>query len=304
MTAKQFYTAVLVECNNTNAPSLLLEDFNYFANKVVNMYINKRYALYDTTQQYSDDLRVLKSQAKISDVTKIQDAFDDSWEVYLPSDYLHLLNCICIFETTEKQGCEDIGTISRYEAKRLTADSWGTIMNDYYNRPSAKQPYYYIHNVNKFTTLPTNPLTIKDNSLGTGTDPYLSITLQDVNKVDLSRLISSNKNVVSTVDRESGIRYGNATSVRMEIRCGEDATLKGVIVDYLKAPQHIHLTQDQLDSIADDSQILEFPDYVCQEMINELVTLFMASVADPRIQTVPVVSQSIVDPTRQQTTKS
>ncbi len=304
MTAKQFYTAVLVECNNTNAPSLLLEDFNYFVNKVVNMYINKRYAIYDTMQQTTDDLRVLKSQAKISNVKKISDIFsNDSWELYLPSDYLHLLNCICLFETTEKQGCEEKGTINRYEAKRLTADSWGTIMNDYYNRPSAKQPYYYIHNVNTSTVIPTNPIKT-DTSLGTGTDPYLTIPRMDqpVTKINLASTIQTNGNTISTVDRESGYRYGNASSIRMEIRCGEDANLKGVVVDYLKVPQHILLTQDQLDSVSDNSQIMEFPDYVCQEMINELVTLFMASVADPRIQTVPLVSQSIVDPTRQQTT--
>ena len=34
----------------------------------------------------------------------------------------------------------------------------------------------------------------------------------------------------------------------------------------------------------DTSQIMEFPDYVCQEIINELTTLIMARDADPRLQ--------------------
>ena len=57
------FEAMLVELNNTSSPSLLLDDYNYFINKAIDMYINKRYTNYDTTQQTTDDLRVLKSTA-------------------------------------------------------------------------------------------------------------------------------------------------------------------------------------------------------------------------------------------------
>ena len=40
------------------------------------------------------------------------------------------------------------------------------------------------------------------------------------------------------------------------------------------------LTQEQLDYTEDNSQILEFPDYVCQEIINELVHLVMENNSD------------------------
>ena len=63
MTARQVFEAMLVELNNTSSPSLLLDDYNHFINKAIDMYINKRYANYDTTQQTTDDLRVLKSTA-------------------------------------------------------------------------------------------------------------------------------------------------------------------------------------------------------------------------------------------------
>ena len=59
MTAKEGYRAALMEMNKTNAPSILLEDFNYFFNKSVNMIVNKGYNSYDTNQQSSDELRVL-----------------------------------------------------------------------------------------------------------------------------------------------------------------------------------------------------------------------------------------------------
>jgi hypothetical protein len=62
MTARQLYEAFIIELNKEKAPSMLLEDFNYFANKAVNQYINKRYSTgYDINQQFTDDVRVLKS---------------------------------------------------------------------------------------------------------------------------------------------------------------------------------------------------------------------------------------------------
>ena len=48
MTARQVYEGVLTEMNKVQAPSMLLEDFNYFINKAVNQYINKKYNVYGT----------------------------------------------------------------------------------------------------------------------------------------------------------------------------------------------------------------------------------------------------------------
>jgi len=44
---------------------------------------------------------------------------------------------------------------------------------------------------------------------------------------------------------------------------------------------------------------MEFPDYVCQEIINELVNLVMENTADPRLQTHIPVNQSIAGPAQQ-----
>jgi hypothetical protein len=59
--------------------------------------------------------------------------------------------------------------------------------------------------------------------------------------------------------------------------------LKEVLVDYIKSPQFIRLSQEQFDSTEDTSQIMEFPDYVNQEIINELVHLVMEHNNDPRL---------------------
>lgn len=105
------------------------------------------------------------------------------------------------------------------------------------------------------------------------------------------------------VEKISDVRYGNRSKVRMEIRYGKDDSLfklEKVYIDYLKAPQFIRLTQEQVDVVADTSQILEFPDYVCQEIVNELVKLLMENGSDPRLQTNIPVNQSIANPAQEQ----
>ena len=54
--------------NKVQAAPMLLEDFNYFVNKSVQQYINKKYNVYEINQQSSDDLRVLQTTATL-DVT-------------------------------------------------------------------------------------------------------------------------------------------------------------------------------------------------------------------------------------------
>ena len=65
MTAKEAYTYTLIEINKLEAPSLLLEDFNYLFNKAVQQYINKCYNRYETNQQATDDLRALKRTVEL-----------------------------------------------------------------------------------------------------------------------------------------------------------------------------------------------------------------------------------------------
>ncbi len=63
------------------------------------------------------------------------------------------------------------------------------------------------------------------------------------------------------------------------------------------------LTQEQLDLTEDTSQIMEFPDYICQEIINEVVKILLEENANPRLQTFIPVNTSIATPTSQQTSQ-
>jgi hypothetical protein len=112
-----------------------------------------------------------------------------------------------------------------------------------------------------------------------------------------------NTTQVNAVERIGQIRYGNPGNVRIEIRYGKDNTLfelERIYVDYIKAPQHIRLSQEQLDLTEDTSQMMEFPDYVCQEIINELVHIVMENGRDDRLNTHIPVTQTVANPTQQQ----
>lgn len=459
MTARQVYEGVLIELNKVQAPNLLLEDFNYFFNKAVDQYVNKRYNIYDINQQTTDDVRVLKSTVTLEvaednnakyaltqgrDVTKKGSLYDSIYEFDLPTDYLHLLNCICEYKVLKPFKCYDANTYVQFAAERLTSDSWSTVINNVYTRPTYKRPYYFLHNVNRdlltaeqaattvngkddYTShfyhgksgqiiqagedhcrvddnwlIPTDPYgsdinTISttftdtdcgesllsdgttvvemvftytqpsdDNTAGAGSFSYTpgagnstalsynqgmgtsrdsvlqylntttkaSLTSTTVYKIEVpvpagqifdkfskpyanpkditggvSRVIDirntsgSGSTQVNAVERIGQIRYGNPGNVRIEIRYGKDNSLfqlERVYVDYIKAPQHIRLSQEQLDLTEDTSQMMEFPDYVCQEIINELVTLVMENLSDPRLPTHVQVTQSIANPAQQQ----
>ena len=65
MTERDLYDAALIEINKLEAPSMLLEDYNYFINKAIQQYINKAYSRYEINQQATDDLRVLKTSTSL-----------------------------------------------------------------------------------------------------------------------------------------------------------------------------------------------------------------------------------------------
>lgn len=114
MTAKEIFEYALVELNKREAPSLLLEDYNYFINKAVNQYINRMYNAYEVNQQKTDDLRVLKSSAILEpEVISLSEyggssLFDKTYEVNLPDDYLHILNCVVEYKLLKSYKCYNV----------------------------------------------------------------------------------------------------------------------------------------------------------------------------------------------------
>ena len=394
MTSKQIYEATAIELSKVQAPALKLYEFNYFFNQAIRQFVNKVYNVYDVNQQTTDDLRVLKATATLKPEPAeptgnkaIDYLRGATYFVNMPDDYLHLLNCICLFDVKKNKECWNSGDVMVVGATKLTADSWSSVVDDVYNRPTKKRPYYYIHNQNdidvvndqvtdKNSVLPTNRATdalhkgvimtetalpeavstaitdaagetdaSKTTILAAALAATTDETIKDALNKEASKFTSSttasaaatalkavtypvaniqsnfartfnfdaNKDgniatdgseTFSSIEKPAGSRHANTSKVKVEIRCGRDRSnvfdLSAVQIDYVKAPQLIRLTQEQLDSDEDISQIMEFPDYVNQEIVNELVNLVMRKVNDPTLQTHMQMTQSIARPTGQQ----
>lgn len=249
MSIRDAYEHCLIELNKVQAPSLLLDDFVYLFNKAVQQYINLRYNLFETKQQLTDDLRVLLKHVKLTGAVQLATLPTIS----LPDDYMHLLNCQIEFKY-KGSGCKK-GTTFIKGVNKVDTNQWPHIVDNYYMRPSVKQPYYYI-----------------------------------INESDYTPDISHNDESFS-----SGKRYGNSVKPVMEMKYGNDPDYEvvAVYVDYLRSPYYYSLTSAQLDAIADSSTVIEFPDYVIYEVINTLVKLILENGSNPRMQTHVAANTSI-----------
>jgi hypothetical protein len=111
--------------------------------------VNERYNLFETKQQLTDDLRVLTRSKfiPVNPTVNNLNTFESNYECNLPSDYFHILNCICRFRDKRKLKCKDSQSVFEQGANKLDTNQWSHVINNYYMKPSVRQPYYYIINI-------------------------------------------------------------------------------------------------------------------------------------------------------------
>lgn len=253
MTLREAYEATLVELNKVQAPSLLLDDFNYLFNKAIQKYFNKRYSLFEVNQQLTDDLRVLVKTVALT-TTSQNDTGQDSYTFNLPNDYVHILNCICEFKFDKTTcNCQDCN-LFKIGANKLTTNQWSQVITNYYMRPSIKQPYYYIQNLSTLSAVGNTTTRQEGNRYGNRSVPTLEIKC-------------------GTLDPSEH--------------------LSAIYIDYLQAPEYLELTENELDKLQDSSHELEFPDYVIYEIINEMVLSILENSSNPRTQTYVAVNSTV-----------
>lgn len=256
MTVRDLYDAALIEINKLEAPSMLLEDYNYFINKAIQQYINKAYNRYEINQQATDDLGALKMSTTLTVENDDIPSFpgeEVSYFATLPSNYWHMLSCIVSFEKlagSDKCGSKTDSTISTV-ARKMTSDIAPTIINNAYFKPSYKNPYY-------------------------------SISVEQNVETDLDRII----------DPCDLIENGKGTKINLMVgKVKYEPTT--VFVNYLKTPEKVYLEEEDLYG-DDRTKEMEFSDYICYEIINEFVKLLLENTADPRLSTNVPINQSII----------
>ena len=315
MTARELYEGTLIELATIGAPSLLIDEYNYYINKAVYQYTNKQYNIFEETQQSSDNLQVLKGSTSISgNKIKPLDTADSDiiipantvsgpitikrakYSVKLPADYYHILNCILTYNVEKTFKCYNLGYKIQTAAKRITADAMANVINNAWLKPSPKQPYYFVQNNERAIAAnwaarqsEFDNARVKEtfiNKKAGNTNAHNAWEDSEINPV--------NPTFTSSQD--------GAIGPNMEIDFGKDRSifsLYSVDINYLKVPQMIRLTPDQIDMTADESQILEFPEYVCREIIKENVLLILAHTGNPKLQYYATVNNTNPAPAQQ-----
>ena len=263
MTVRDCYNACLIELNKVQAPSLLINDFVYLLNKNIQEYFNKKYNSFEKIQQNTDDLRYLIKQITLeNDGTHTYENADSIyskiWECKLPTDYVHILGCKAVFNINNTKKCQSACRTHIVGVNKLDTNQSPQVGTNWYMKPSYNRPYYQIINIEK------DPTELED--------------------------------YVPDSDKVKDKRYGNSTQPIMQIICGDNIdkyTLKAIEIQYLQAPRYVTIDQDDLDEFEDNTSKLEFSDYVCNEIVKQLVTSILENQKDQRIQTYIPVNQSI-----------
>ena len=262
MTAREIYEYGLIHQNKVEAPSLEMEQYNFFINDAINAVLNKTYNFFNLDQIRTDQLQTLHRSVAVDingtvgtpsvvtgDVTQMYNTptipiipTSRGIKFLLPINYHHLLSCTVFYRsTTNQKWCAENEVID-YTVKRATSDMLAAIRNNHYNMPSFKTPYYHITD---------NP----------AANSFL------VN--------SNNKPGVNNAEIEiiTGNRHRTFEFSRIEI-------------DYLKEPEKIILTYEQAyddiipGSPQDTSQVLEFPTFMCYTIASEFAARIATNAGD------------------------
>lgn len=148
----EVYTALLTELNKQESPTLLLEDFNYYFNKAIQIYINERLNIYPVGQQVVDDLsEILVLGANLGDVGYSVVGFPPSKVVPLPSNYFHLQRLNVALDVPGPAGpscpTPNVQTIHP-PTSFITSKELASITNNFYLKPSLKRVYYQVNSDN------------------------------------------------------------------------------------------------------------------------------------------------------------
>ena len=180
-----------------------------------------------------------------------------------------MLNCIVQFTEHSGNKCNAKPSMSAL-ARKLTSYLYPSIINNAYFKPNPKTPYYRI---------------IKNHANDVADVVSQLIQPKEQTSIDLDAEVY---NILHPSDKADH-------DYLLDLRCGdtERYTPVNVYIDYLKTPNIVMLTREDLESEIDNTPDMEFPDYICYEIINEFVKLLLENASDPRLQTNIPINQSI-----------
>jgi len=289
MTVRELYRNVLIELNKEEASALYVEDFLYYANKATNWYANARYNIYDTSQQLGDDLRALRKGPEkllfgndlIDEVARREEAAILACKETADSEYTA---CEEMCEDNEDciEACETSKNIKYTTCSKIQLKGGNLELLE----------YKYRHLLNCIVTIKLDSYAFECSQQPGTTRQYAAKRLT----ADRKAAIINN----AFLDPRFYRPYFDIIGDNLQILTGdvpEDKfSVESVTIEYLKNPKELKLTEEQLLIEKDTSEKMEFPEYVCIEIVNTLVVMIMEQGGDPRLNSQMGINQTIASP--------
>jgi hypothetical protein len=111
-TAKQLYEGFLIDIGKEDSPALHIREWNHLVNKAVDLFINKIYTAFETSQKSLDYLKAINTTANITQFFPSADK-ENTFTFALPADYRALTNLI-VFYTVQRpirDKCYPVGDV-------------------------------------------------------------------------------------------------------------------------------------------------------------------------------------------------
>jgi len=268
MTERGLYEATLFEIRKAKAPHIHLEEFNYFSNKGVQEYANESYEKFETTQQTSDAISALTSYVN----------YAITYTGTTPRAIISGNSTITSAPLTLDYG-------QRYSSKYVQLpmpDDYFHLLNcvsDVRAKFNYKCfPAGYVHS---YGTRKLNADSASDVISNSWLKPDYNRTFYK--QLDHNNIASTPKSNNTTVVPDIQVYYGMSSKFE----------LSNVYCEYLRQPKIINLLESALDLPTDTSATLEFPPYVCNEIVKRIVKLILENSKDPRIQSYVPTNSSV-----------
>lgn len=270
---REIYDYIQIELNKAKAPSITLEDFLYFLNKAINNYCNIKYNTFNINQQFTDDLRELIRTYTIAS-PKIKNGNDVIMQNN--DDPLTPINPI---SNTDEGINIDYAVVSIELPANYYHLLGCTIKYKRTSKPITSKKYE-IYTIR----------TIKPYKVRRVTTDSLTMTLNNY------YYRPKPNNPYFILNNETFNTGSNVVKSNIEIHIGklpETHTVEKASIMYFINPKKMFMAEDDLYSVEDTTEKMEFSRYICYEIINILIGLIMINSGNPLVGAVQSFNKTI-----------
>lgn len=291
-TIRTVYLDILTELVKEESPTLYLEDFLYYYNKAISEYMKLRYEKFELTQQLTDDMRTWKEVHTSSALT-----IDiDSIGKYLGSECGECGECV------DAEGCVE-----------LSVDSCAHLTDEGLKHGCES---YYLGKCNAESDKCKECKGCKESKHR----PYRHV-LGAIIEVELLRPVRGCEQSANSTKKYKVTRSTSAKNAGIVDNCYLDAKfyrpyfdiigktisievgdinpkwikIRNIRIEYLRQPAEVFMAEGVLEIEEDNSQELEFPTDVADEITKRCLMLILERQGNPRMQSNAGVNQTVND---------